>query len=120
MTLGLEMRQFSSLLYVKSLMTCTSSAETPRQDFELMKQLLDYKSISSTISVATFEKLCNHLWYLSEELLVALATFDKSISFGTKRNMANSLKKEAQMKVQPNRVGVRIDNSKIGQKELDD
>jgi len=53
---------------------------------------------------------------LTEEL-VALAFFDKSVSFDTKRNMVNSLKK-AQIKEQPKCV--RIDCSEIGQKELND
>jgi len=67
-----EICLFCSLFYVRSWMKCSLLTEAPRRDLQFMKQLLEYKTISPAVSKAASEKLSNHMWYLSEEL-VALA-----------------------------------------------
>ena len=52
---------FCSIVYVRSRMTCSLPTEAPRQDLHLMKQLIDYKSISSAISNATSETFSNDM-----------------------------------------------------------
>ncbi|GBM88796.1 hypothetical protein AVEN_269435-1 [Araneus ventricosus] len=56
-----------------------------------MKSLLQYKKIDEEISKVASEKLANHLWYLSEDL-VALALFDNQVPHCIKRQMIKAMK----------------------------
>ena len=49
--------------------------EAPHRDLDLMKRLIKYGEVNAKISRVTSNKVRNHLWYLSEEL-VALSFFD--------------------------------------------
>lgn len=63
----------------------------PLQDINFVKNVLKYAEIDSTISNAVLKKISNHLWYLSEEA-IALAFFDKNVSFQEKRDMVEKMK----------------------------
>ena len=82
---------FMSVFYTKAWLTCTSAADAPSNDLDLMKNLLKSEAsiaknptkwpakFLSFVTVAR-EKLQNHLWYLSERL-VSLALFsDRTLS----------------------------------------
>ena len=97
-------------------MTCSLPTEVPRQNLHLMKQVIDYKSISPAILKAASEKFLNHMWYLSEEV-VSLAFFDKSLTLAIKHNMVNSFEK-VQKKVPLKHT--KFDFTVYEQRELDD
>ena len=55
---------FSVHVYLKAWMMALLAASASYNDFQLMKQLVQYKHIQPDISKATIKKLSNHLWYL--------------------------------------------------------
>ena len=83
---------FSVLVYLKYWMTATLAAAAPRRDFEFMHDLLHYPE--KAIAMLALEKLRNHLWYLSDEL-VALAFFDPEVDAETKSRMVLRLSQQA-------------------------
>ena len=94
---------FLSIFYTKAWLTCTSAADAPNNDLELMKKLLKIeKSIVrdskpwptkflSLVSGAR-QKLEKHFGYLSERLVV-LAIFSDHVSLPDKRKMQQALLK---------------------------
>ncbi|GBM70627.1 hypothetical protein AVEN_117340-1 [Araneus ventricosus] len=72
-------------------MTASLPQNAPYNDFNLMKSLSQYKNIDEEISKVASEKLANHLWYLSEDL-VALALFDNQVPHCIKRQMIKAMK----------------------------
>ena len=72
-------------------MTAPLAPNAPYNDFTLLKTLLDYSRIHLAISNAASEKLANHLWYLSEDL-IALVFFDNNVPAPTKRLMIRAMR----------------------------
>lgn len=66
-------------------LSCVDKKETIKEN---RREIVD-----SQISTAAIKKICNHLWYLSEEA-AALSFFDESIPFETKHLMVEALKKK--------------------------
>lgn len=60
--------------YLKSWFNCT----IPANDLNVIKDLILYKKEHSNISKAVIKKICNHLWYLTEET-AALVFFDDTL-----------------------------------------
>ena len=87
-----DMCTFIVLIYVEYWFTAPRAIQAPRRDLNLMKGLLDYRDINSSILQATSEKLKRHLWYLSEENIV-LALYDDAVSLATKRKMLLAMKR---------------------------
>ena len=48
-----------------------------------LKTLKGYEKVDKVISQAALSKICQHLWYLSEEI-AALSLFDDAVDEGTK------------------------------------
>ncbi|GBN37207.1 hypothetical protein AVEN_110885-1 [Araneus ventricosus] len=83
--------KFAIHMYLKAWMAASLPQNAPYNDFNLMKSLLQCKKIDEKISKVASEKLANHLWYLSEDL-VALALFDKQVPHCIKRQMIKAMK----------------------------
>lgn len=79
-------------LYVKAWFRCTIGVEAANNDLNFLKDSVAYSEIDRDISKIVLKKICNHLWYLSEET-IALSFFDKHVSTEVKRKMAEALKK---------------------------
>ena len=90
-----------SIFYTKAWLTCTSAADAPNNDIELMKKLLTMeKSIISnskpwptkflSLVSGARQKLEKHLGYLSERLVV-LAVFSDHVSLPEKKKNAASI-----------------------------
>lgn len=77
-------------LYIKAWYGCTDAIKSPNQDLNFIRQAFQYKEIDKVVSDSVINKMKNHLWYLSEEL-VALAFFDSNISIDIKRKMVIQL-----------------------------
>ena len=85
---------FIATFYVKAWFTCTLPIKAPNLDLQFIKSLKSYEIVDSQISTAAIKKICNHLWYLSEEA-AALSFFDESIPFETKHLMVEAFKKKS-------------------------
>ena len=84
---------FAVRLYTRAWKKAPLAAAAPRNDLALLKALNGCgtsKTANAALGAAVLEKLMNHLWYLSEEL-VSLAFFDVSVPSETKRRMAEAL-----------------------------
>ena len=90
-----EICQFSVSIYVKHCFTASDSASAPQNDLTIVKELHNYKKINKGIANAAINKFKNHLWYLSEELVV-LGFFDDNISIDAKEKMRTALKKSSE------------------------
>ena len=97
---------FLSVFYTKAWLTCTSAADAPFNDLELMKKLLDMeKTITSdpkkwptkflSLVSQARQKLEKHFWYLSERLVI-FALFSNNVIASEKKKM-----KEALLKFRP-------------------
>ena len=82
---------FIVTFYVKTWFTCTLPIKAPNLNLQFIKSLKSYEIVDSQISTAAIKKLCNHLWYLTDEA-AALSFFDESIPFETKHLMVQALK----------------------------
>ena len=75
---------FIVTFYIKNWFTCASRFLSPWNDFQLIKQLIEFQTINETTATAALNKITNHLWYLSEEL-IGLSFFDDRISLDMKK-----------------------------------
>ncbi|KAK3915902.1 Phosphoenolpyruvate carboxylase [Frankliniella fusca] len=71
-----------------SLCNMQTAVKAPALDLELLRSLSEHKEPHLK---AAFQKLTNHLWYLSERL-VCFALFDESVSLAEKRNIVKAMK----------------------------
>ena len=79
---------FSILIYVEAWFSAPDAAAAPRTDLEMLRKLQSYHN--NRVGRAAREKLHNHLWYVSEEL-VALSLFDEAVSVPTKRAIVSAM-----------------------------
>lgn len=77
-------------LYMKAWFGCTNAISAPIQDLNFIKATIKFSETDSSLSAAIIKKMCNHLWYISDET-VALAFFDSKVSFEEKRKMVERL-----------------------------
>lgn len=77
-------------VYLKCWFMSNNAITAPRQDLNMLKQIVILQECLPITAVAAFDKLKNHLWYLSERL-VALSFFDPEVSDETKSKMARKL-----------------------------
>lgn len=85
---------FISTIYVKPWLQCGLAVKAPNQDLCFIKSLKDYEKVDAIISQAALSKLCQHLWYLSEEA-VLLSIFDDSVDDETKEKIVHNLDRES-------------------------
>lgn len=107
---------FTVLIYIKYWFQAPSACSAPRNDLELLKDLKKYEDVNPVIARKAINKVCGHLWYVSEEL-IALSFFDDKVGNETKKKMVEALKKEG-ADFCPKRINVDIEN--IGNKNLED
>ncbi|XP_074115222.1 uncharacterized protein LOC141537915 [Cotesia typhae] len=82
---------FIVMVYVKAWFSSTSATSAANHDLEFMKNLIEYSKINSLISLATWEKMTSHLWYLSDELAI-LSPFDDTVPLNIKKNIVEAVK----------------------------
>lgn len=88
-----DLTLFIVLIYAKAWLTTPLPIKAPLNDWELMKNLIQYQG-NKKIAEAAQKKLMAHFWYLSEDL-ICLALFDHRVSLDTKRKMVQALEEEA-------------------------
>jgi hypothetical protein len=85
-----QFNAFTVKLYLKAWFTCMSSTCAPRNDLQLLKDLVAYSAVNKPVAQAATKTLMRHLWYLSETL-VGLAFFDSEVSVTEKIEMVAAL-----------------------------
>lgn len=75
-------------IYVKVWFECPNAISAPFLDLNFIQNVIKYPD--SKVSAVILKKYSNHLWYLWDET-VALAFFDKNVSFEEKRKMVANL-----------------------------
>ena len=78
-------------VHVEAWMDAPNPTNAPYSDFQLLKTLLNYKTIDKRISEATLRKFCNHLWYLGSET-IAFSFFDSTITNEVKEKMKSNVR----------------------------
>lgn len=89
-TACLEFGLFTTLVYVKAWISCTSPCDAPINDLSLIQSLTNYRTTSKIIADTGIAALGRHLWYLGQEL-VPLALFSDLVSAEVKTRMASCL-----------------------------
>lgn len=56
----------------------------PRNDLQLLKELVEYKNINRLISAATLKTFARHTWYLGE-ILIGFSFYDEGVSVEKKK-----------------------------------
>lgn len=99
---------FLVTMYVEAWFGCTNGVKAANQDLNLIKTAILYANVDEEISNGILDKMRNHLWYLSEEL-IALAFFDPTVSDEEKRKMVHNLSHRAPNPEYRIRVDVKAD-----------
>ncbi|KAK4875355.1 hypothetical protein RN001_011777 [Aquatica leii] len=79
-------------IYLKAWFTAPSAILAPHNDLIFMQDLIEYKTVNSSVSKAACSKMMNHLWYLSEQLAI-ISPFDDNVSRLVKQKMIQALEK---------------------------
>jgi len=108
---------------VKHWFLSPHSTKALLSDFNLIKNLNEYRNIDKIILDTALAELLNHLWYLSPEV-VALSLFDDDVSLDIKEKMRQNInnvdESEEEMIIPSKRITFK--HSEVGQiikKELD-
>lgn len=78
-------------IYIKAWFTAHNPTLAPNQDLQLLKSLVQYRSIDKEISDKALSKMVNHLWYLNSEQ-IAFSFFDDTLEKNIKTRMVKQLK----------------------------
>ena len=90
-------------VYCKAWFNAHKAHSAPKQDFDLLRCLLNYQEIDNDISERALKKFSNHLWYFNADL-VALVFFDPSISDEEKSEMANKILTQTETETENSRI----------------
>lgn len=80
-------------VYVKYSFNAQSIISAPRNDFNLLKKLIEYKNINKKIAEIAIKSFSNRFWYLSESL-INLAFLNNQVIILEKESMVTALLKE--------------------------
>jgi hypothetical protein len=112
-----QFNAFTVKLYLKAWYACMSAPVAPRNDLQLLKDLVAYRTVNKSVSCAATKTFMRHLWYLSE-ILVGLAFFDSEVTDTEKGQMVNAMSKPGENHPAP-RVEA-LDESTVPQLTLSD
>ncbi|XP_063547373.1 uncharacterized protein LOC134754858 [Cydia strobilella] len=107
---------FTAVIYVKYWFEAPAGQCAPRNDLNLLKDLITFKNINLAMANVALKKVLGHLWYLSEEL-VSFAFFDDKLPIEVKKKMVMALKNEG-LEYCPKRIS--LDAKHIMEKDIED
>lgn len=81
---------FVVLVYIKRWNECSNAADAPINDLKFLKELNLYSEFDNEIATTAGLAFENHLWYLSDELII-LSLFSDKVSTEEKFNMVQML-----------------------------
>lgn len=99
-------------MYAKAWFSCTNGVVAANQDLHFIKNAILYSNVDDQISGGILEKMCGHMWYLSEDL-VAMAFFDPIVSFAEKRKMVENVRNR--IPIPANRIKVDVNSETLRQ-----
>lgn len=106
--------------YIKSWYTASVGITAPNNDFQLLKNLIDFEKSNKNMAKAAQCKLLKHLWYMSEEL-IGLALFDDAVSCDVKERMARAMMERPSLGCYAKRLTLKEKDCKsLGSKDLSD
>lgn len=85
-----RLNRFLALFYTPVWMSATSAADAPVRDLQLYQDMLRYKKTDSEVAKAVLEKLENHRWYLTQEV-VPFALCSSMLNNKQKQDLAAQL-----------------------------
>ncbi len=98
--------------YIKMWFQATSAVKAPNLDLNYLREIYNHKSTDEKLSMAVMGKICNHLWYLSDEC-VALSFFDEQVPSDEKRRMLLKLNLERDIEIESaKRIQLKINDVK--------
>lgn len=80
---------FAVSIYMKKWFLCQIPKSAPRNDLELLKDLVKYNAINKTLSTEVTGTFLKHTWYLSE-VMIGLSFFDETIDHNVKLQMVKN------------------------------
>lgn len=101
---------FIVTFYVKAWFTCTLPIKAPNLDLQFIKSLKSYEIVDRQISTAAIKKICNHLWYLSEEAAALFETKHLMVEDHKKKSSINSTKR---LTLQPYQIDEKLNGEYI-------
>ncbi|KAG0727188.1 hypothetical protein GWK47_004054 [Chionoecetes opilio] len=81
---------FLGLFYTPMWMSSTLAADAPANDLQFMKDMMKFKRTDPEIAQAVLQKLENHKWYLTQEV-VPFALFGSRLSDKEKQALLSKL-----------------------------
>jgi hypothetical protein len=81
---------FVTHVYVEWWLTCKKTVDSPWNDLQLYKRLLEYEAVDKVIAQSAIRALNRHLWYLTAEM-VPLALFSDRVPAVERRALADAL-----------------------------
>ena len=94
-------------VYLKAWFQAPLTIQAPYHDFLFLQTIRNYRSTNEKISHAAVKKFCNHLWYLSPDLLL-FSLFDPNVPLLIEKRMRDKL------------LTCREEEEREGSEELDD
>ena len=91
----LTLRQFNMFvvrLCLRAWFNCTSAASAPRNDLQLLKDLIAYLTVNNSVAMVAKKVFLGHVWYLNK-CIIDLAFFDNKVSLAEKAEMVKALNK---------------------------
>lgn len=87
-----RMNTFLSLFYTSAWMKSSIGADAPINDLQLFKDMIAYRDIDPEVADIVIDKMENHCWYLTEEV-VPFALFSKLsvMTYKLKQDIASKL-----------------------------
>lgn len=87
-----RMNTFLSLFYTSAWMKSSIGADAPINDLQLFKDMIAYRDIDREVADIVIDKMENHCWYLTEEV-VPFALFSKLsvMTYKLKQDIASKL-----------------------------
>ncbi|KAG0717600.1 hypothetical protein GWK47_054094 [Chionoecetes opilio] len=70
---------FLGLFYTPMWMSSTLAADAPANDLQFMKDMMKFKRTDPEIAQAVLQKLENHKWYLTQEVVRSLSSVADSV-----------------------------------------
>lgn len=86
----MRMNRFLALFYTAAWTKASNGADAPINDLQLIHDMMDFRRIDQAVADVVIDKLCNHGWYLSEEV-VPFAMFSRKLTDSLKEEMATKL-----------------------------
>uniref|UniRef100_A0ABD2XHX8 Uncharacterized protein n=1 Tax=Trichogramma kaykai TaxID=54128 RepID=A0ABD2XHX8_9HYME len=86
-----KMSVFIVFIYLPYWFKTRLPLEADVSDIKFLKDLDDFKKIDDQLATKIINKFCNHLWYISKEL-ICISFFNEDIECAEKEKMVKNLK----------------------------